>query len=113
VGTIGRLVKLLTFGETLLLLFVRFVCCVTICSAKKPFFFVVQNLNLVVCMENELGRHPTPTKINEDLLKKKGAPRLVIRCIHFLSTNMVRHLNLYLYNVCNTLLFQITKLLIN
>jgi hypothetical protein len=39
VGTIGRLVKLLTFRETLLLLFIRFACCVTNYSAKKPFFF--------------------------------------------------------------------------
>jgi hypothetical protein len=38
VGTTSKLVKLLTFGETLLLLFVKFSCCVTICSAKKPFF---------------------------------------------------------------------------
>jgi hypothetical protein len=40
VGTIGILVKLLTFGETLLLLFIRFACCVTNCSAKKTFIFL-------------------------------------------------------------------------
>jgi len=50
VGTTSKLVKLLTFGETLLLFFVQFSYCVTICSAKKPFFFVVQNLNLVMCI---------------------------------------------------------------
>jgi hypothetical protein len=42
VGTTSKLVKLLTFGETLLLLFVRSACCVTICSVKKHSFFVFQ-----------------------------------------------------------------------
>ncbi len=40
VGTTCKLIKLLTFGETLLLLFIKFSCCVTNYNAKKPFFFL-------------------------------------------------------------------------
>jgi len=42
VGTISRLVKLLTFGKTLLLLFIRFVCCVQV-QLQNTFFSHSEN----------------------------------------------------------------------
>jgi hypothetical protein len=51
-----------------------------------------------------LGCPLTPTKVNENLLRKKGALRPLIRCTPSPSTNMVRHFNLHLYNVYNAII---------